>query len=286
MARKIVAGTLIILSAILLVLSLVGIGAVWVYKEPLTREAVSRLKGIDAQLAQAQTALQSAAKELERALRIVDTAQDALQKLALQSNSAENLLGNIQSTLDDRVLPELKTTRGRISTARSALESLKSVLTGIKNFLPTVDLSAPDKIVNDLIDSTKSLDSEIENVETLVQQASTFVSDNSYLLGGDLGETHDSLQSLLNTVQDYEKQVAESQKQVEDVIEKTPAWIDRASIGLTIFLLWFALSQFGLFLHGLSIQAGGDPFAVLRRRREADVLVLVDDNIQLKDDLR
>src|SRR5678816_2317699 len=129
MARKIVAGTLIILSAILLVLSLVGIGAIWVYKEPLTREAISRLKEIDTQLIQAQTALQSAAKELERALRIVDTAQNALQKLALQSNSAENLLGNIQSTLDDRVLPELKTTRGRISTARSALESLKSVLT-------------------------------------------------------------------------------------------------------------------------------------------------------------
>ena len=283
MARKIFSGLLIILSGVLLVLSLVGIGAVWVYNEPLTREAVSRLKKIDVQLVQAQTALQSSAKELERALRIVDTAQAALQKLALQSDSAENLLGNIQSTLDDRVLPELKTTRGRISTARSALESLKSVLAGIKNFLPNVDLSAPDKIVNDLIDSTKSLDAEIANVEDVVQQTSTFVSDNSYLLGGDLGETHDSLQSLLNTVQDYEKQVAESQKQVEDVIEKTPTWIDRASIGLTIFLLWFALSQFGLFLHGLNIRAGGDPLAVLRRRQESDALILVDENVQLKE---
>ena len=283
MTRKIVSGTLIILGAILLVLSVVGIGAIWVYNEPVTREAVSRLKEIDAQLVQAQTALQSSAKELERALRIVDTAQAALKKLALQSDSAENLLGNIQSTLDDRVLPELKTTRGRIGTARSGLESLKSVLAGIKSFLPNVDLSAPDTIVNDLIDSTKSLDTEIANVETLVQQASTFVSDNSYLLGGDLGETRDSLQNLLNTVQTYEKKVAESKKQVEDVIEKTPAWIDRASIGLTIFLLWFALSQFSLFLHGLSIRAGGDPLAVLRRRRESDALILVDENIQLKE---
>ncbi len=283
MARKIFSWILMIFSGVLLVLSLVGVGAIWVYNEPLTREAVSRLQGIDAQLVQAQNALQSSAKELERALRIVDTAQAALEKLALQSDSAENLLGNIQSTLDDRVLPELKTTRGRISTARSALESLKSVLAGIKNFLPNLDLSAPDKIVNDLIDSTKSLDSEIANVEEVVQQTSTFVSDNSYLLGGDLGETRDSLQSLLNTVQDYEKQVAESQKQLEDVIEKTPTWINQASISLTIFLLWFAFSQFGLFLHGLSIRAGGDPIAVLRWRRESDVLVLVEDNIQLKE---
>jgi hypothetical protein len=37
-------------------------------------------------------------------------------------------------------------------------------------------------------------------------------------------------------------------------------------VGLTIFLLWFAVSQFGLLLHGLSLQQGGDPFAVIRRR--------------------
>lgn len=269
MARKIFSGTLITLGALLLVLSLVGVGAIWIYKEPLTHEAVSQLKEIDAEIVQAQTALQSSANELERALRIVDTAQTALQELALQSDSAESLLGNIQSTLDDRVLPELKTTRGRISTARTALENLQSVLAGIRNFLP-VDLSAPDKIVTDLIDSTNSLDGEIANVEKLVQQASTFVSDNSYLLGGDLGETRDSLQDLLTSVQSYEKKVTHWHEQVEDLIQKTPTWLNRAAVGLTIFLLWFALSQFGLLLHGLNIWAGADPFVVLRRKPEPE----------------
>src|SRR5574341_758993 len=126
MARKIFSGILILLGVLLLVLSLVAVGAIWVYKEPLTLEAVSRLKEIDAEMIQAQSALQSSAKELERALRIVDTAQTALQELSLQSEGAESLLGNIQSTLDDRVLPELKTTRGRIGTARTALENLQS----------------------------------------------------------------------------------------------------------------------------------------------------------------
>jgi hypothetical protein len=268
MARKFFSGILIGLSALLLVLSLVAIGAIWVYKEPLTREAVSQLDAIDAEIDQAQLALQSSAQELERALRIVDSAQTALQKLALQSNSAESLLGNIQSTLDDRVLPELKKTRGRIGTARTALENLQSVLAGIRNFLPNVDLSAPDKIVTDLIDSTNSLDGEIANVEKLVQQASTFVSDNSYLLGGDLGETRDSLQNLLISVQSYEKKMTTWQAQVGDLIQQAPLWIDRAAVGLTIFLLWFALSQFGLFLHGLGIWAGGNPLVVLRRKSE------------------
>lgn len=277
MARKIFSGILIVLSVLFLVLSLVGLGAIWFYKESLTREAVSRLEEVDSELIQARTALQSSAQELERALRIVDSAQTALQELALQSEGAESLLTNIQSTLDDRVLPELKTTRGRIGTARSALEDLQSVLAGIGSFLPGIDLSAPDKIVKDLIDSTKSLDEEIANVETLVQQASTFVSDNSYLLGGDLGETRDSLQSLLTSVQDYEKKVTNWHEQVRDVIAMTPTWIDRSSVALTIFLLWFALSQFSLFLHGRSLWAGGDPLVVLRRPRNS--LILQDDEI-------
>ena len=281
MARKIFSGTLIILSVLLLVLSLVGMGAIWFYKEPLNREAVSRLSEVDAELIQAQTALQNSAKELERALRIVDSAQTALEELALQSEGAENLLGNIQSTLDDRVLPELKNTRGRIGTARSALESLQSVLAGIGSFLPGVDLSAPDKIVTDLIDSTNSLDDEISNVETLVQQASTFVSDNSYLLGGDLGETRDSLQNLLTSVQSYEKKVTSWHDQVADYIKQTPTWVDRTAVGLTIFLLWFALSQFGLFLHGLRIWAGGNPFVVLKRERVGDSLILTDEEMDL-----
>lgn len=282
MARKIFSGILIILGALLLILSLVAVGAIWVYKEPLTLEAVSRLKEIDTEIVQAQTALQSSAQELERALRIVDTAQTALQELALQSDSAENLLGNIQSTLDDRVLPELKKTRGRIGTARTALENLQSVLAGIRSFLPNIDLSAPDKIVTDLIDSTQSLDGEIANVEKLVQQASTFVNDNSYLLGGDLGETRDSLQNLLVSVQSYEKKVTTWHEQVADLIQQTPTWVDRASIGLTVFLLWFALSQFGLFLHGLGIWAGGNPLVVLRRDRPRPPrsLMLDDDEIQ------
>jgi hypothetical protein len=45
-----------------------------------------------------------------------------------------------------------------------------------------------------------------------------------------------------------------------------PRWSDWTAVGLTIFLLWFAISQFGLLLHGLNLRQGGDPLVVLRRR--------------------
>src|SRR6266498_5799245 len=165
MARKFFSGILIVLSAIFLVLSIAGIGAIWFYNEPLTRQAAGQLREIDIELAQAQATLQSSQKELERALRIVDDTQAALEKLTQQSNSSGSLLDNIQSTLDDKLLPELKTTRQRINSARTALESLQSVLGGVSGFVPSVDLSAPGKILTDLIASAKGLDSDISDVE-------------------------------------------------------------------------------------------------------------------------
>jgi len=264
MATKILAWTLIILSSIFLLLSVAGIVAAWVYNEPLTQKTTSQLKEIDDQLAQVQTTLASSRVELERALRIVDATEKVLEKLAEQSTSAENLLGGIQGTLDDKLLPDLKATRERLNAARTSLESLQSALKGISSFIPAVNLGAPEKILTDLIDSTKSLDSDIANAEIVAQQASTFVGDTSYLLGGDLTETRSSLEGFLAAIKEYEQKVKDWRTQVADLIERSPKWIDQTSIGLTIFLLWFGLSQFGLLLHGFSLRRGENPLEVLR----------------------
>ena len=265
MASKFFSGALIVLGTIFLILSLVGMVAAWVYNEPLTREATSRLTDINTELSQAQVGLQSSQQELERALRIVDATEAALEKLAGQSTGPKGLLESIQGTLDDRLLPELKTTRERLIAAGNTLKTLRNTIEGLGSFIP-IDLTGPDQILADLIASANSLDSEIASIELVAQQASTFLSDSSFLLGGDLTETRKSLEEFLATTQEYEKRVTDWRKQVADLIESTPRWIDQASIILTIFLLWFGLSQFGLILHGLNIRRGHNPFDVLRRK--------------------
>lgn len=263
MARKIIAWTLIVLGSIFFLLSVAGIGAAWIYNGPLTRQVISRLKEIDGELSQTEATLESTHKELERALRIVDATQTALEKLAEQSASAESLLDGIQSSLDDKLLPELKKTRERLGTARTTLEDLRSLILSLQS-LPFVDLSFPDQTLADLIDSANTLDSEIANAEEVARRASTFVSDTSYLLGGDLTETRDSLQNFLAAVEEYQAKMMDWRAQITGLTDSVPTWIDRASISLTIFLLWFGLSQFSLFLHGRMILRGQNPLDVLR----------------------
>jgi hypothetical protein len=267
MARKIFSWTLIVLSTMFLLLSVAGIGAAWIYNEPLTHDLTGRLEEIDGELSLAQSTLASSRVELERALRIVEATEKVLQKLTDQSTSAENILDGIRSTLDDKLLPELKTTRMRVNEARTALEGLQSILEGVSAFIPGVDLGVPEKILTDLIASTHSLDVEIANVQDAAQQASTFVSDTSYLLGGDLNDTKASLENFLTAIKAYEKKVITWRTQVHDLNEGLPIWIDRTSLSLTFFLLWFGLSQFGLLLHGLSIRRGDDPLDILRREK-------------------
>jgi predicted nucleic acid-binding Zn-ribbon protein len=266
MARKVFAWILLILSGIFLLLSIGGIITIWVYNKSLTDEAVRQLEDVDDQLEQAQGTLASSQLELDRALRNVDSAQEALDKFKAQTNSTGNFMETIQSTLDDRLLPELKTTHERIDSARTTLEQLQSLLAGVQSFLP-VDLSSLDKTVSDLIASANSIDSEISNVEVLGQQASLFVSDSSFILGGDLTETRESLETFLAAIKDYQEKMSGWRDQVAMLIERTPRWIDRASVALTIFLFWFAISQFGLLLHGLHMRRGGDPFLAMKRTK-------------------
>lgn len=285
MVRRIFAGILILLSAIFFVSSIVGIGAIWYYKEPLTREVTGELTEIDIELAQADATLESSEQELERALRIVDSTEAALEKLAEQSESAESLFGRIQSTLDDGLLPELKTARNRIVEARATLENLQSVLTGISSFIPGVGLNIPDQMLTDLIASARSLDTEIANMEVLAAQASTFVADTGFLLGGDLTQTRDSLQNFLSAIQDYETKVDRWREQDADILEKAPKWIDQASILLTVFLVWFGLSQVSLLLHGIALQRGMDPLLAIRRERHHNPLIKDEKDLELEERL-
>lgn len=261
MIRKFLAWILIVLSAIFLLMSVVGISAIWIYKEPLEGETLLRLAEIDVELQQVQSTLEVAQMELERAVSIVNSTEQALNKFT--QNDPEAFFENVQTTLDDELIPELETAKERLVTARDMLEGLRSLVFGLQ-FIPFIQIDIPDQTLTDLIDSADALQTQIKDVGQLAEQASTLLSDASNLLGGDLTETRDSLQSFLVPIKEYQTKVADWRAQIADLIESLPAWIDRTSVSLTVFLMWFGFSQFGLLLLGRMILRGDNPLEVLR----------------------
>jgi len=268
MARKIFSSTLIVLGSTFLILSVFGIVLAWAYNEPLTKVSVSRLLTVDSQLEQIQTDLRSAKAEVERALRIIQSAEDALASLTQQTTDAKSLLEDVNATLDDQLIPGLETTRTSITDVRGTLEDLRGALEQL-NSLPFVDLNIPgDELLVSIIKQVDDLDSGIANVQDLAQRASTFISDTSYLLGGDFNETKQQLENLVLVLSEYDSKAADWREQIATLVESAPRWIDNASLSLTLGLLWFGFSQFGLILHGLGMKRGLDPLDVLRKKSE------------------
>jgi uncharacterized phage infection (PIP) family protein YhgE len=268
MKRKIVAGVLVGLGSLIFLASLVGMVLAWVYNEPLTLEATTRLEEVEAQLSQIQTDLRKAKSEVERALRIIQSAEDALLSLTQQTADAKEILEQVNQTLDDELIPGLDSTRTRISEVRTVLEDLRGSLEQL-NSLPFIELNVPgDELLSNIISGVDSLDSEIANVQDLAQRASVFISDTSYLLGGDFQSTKQNLQDLLEVLEGYDGKLTGWLDQVATLKESAPGWIDNASISLTVVLFWFAFSQLGLILHGLSIWHGENPLAVLSKLRK------------------
>jgi predicted nucleic acid-binding Zn-ribbon protein len=264
MARKIIAGTLIAISSILLGLSIAGIALVWMYQEPLTQFSTTRLRAIDNELGQAQTALQNAERELERTLRAVESAEKSLETLKVDFVQAKALFGSVNGTLDKQLLPGLKASREKIDQAKSSLLELQGTLAKIKA-LPLADLNLPsDKLLGDLIASASLLDAQITRVENMVKKASTFLEDASYLMEADFSETKDNLQDFLTVVQEYDRKFTGWREQLAMLAESLPGWIKTAAISLTIFLLWFGLSQLSVIWNGLSLWRGGDAQVTLR----------------------
>ena len=269
MTRKILIGALIVLSSTFLILSILGIALAWIYNEPVTGEATSRLQEVDSQLTQIQTDLRNAKAEVERALRIIQSAEDALASLTQQTTDAKTLLEDVNATLDDKLIPGLEATRTNITEVRNTLEDLRATLKQI-NELPFVNLSIPgDELLLSIIDQVDALDGEIVNVQDLAQRASTFINDTSYLLGGDFNETKQKLEDLVLVLAEYDQKVTDWRGQIADILESAPRWIDNASLSLTLGLLWFGFSQFGLILHGLGMRRGIDPLDVLRTKSES-----------------
>lgn len=269
MTRKILIGALIVLSSTFLILSILGVALAWIYNEPVTREATSRLQEVDSQLTQIQTDLRNAKAEVERALRIIQSAEDALASLTQQTTDAKTLLEDVNATLDDKLIPGLEATRTNITEVRNTLEDLRATLKQI-NELPFVNLSIPgDELLLSIIDQVDALDGEIVNVQDLAQRASTFINDTSYLLGGDFNETKQKLEDLVLILAEYDQKVTDWRGQIADILESAPRWIDNASLSLTLGLLWFGFSQFGLILHGLGMRRGIDPLDVLRTKSES-----------------
>jgi hypothetical protein len=186
----------------------------------------------------------------------VEASETSLASLTKEFDQVKLLFDDTNGVLGSKVLPGLNKSREQIDQAKRALVDLRAELAQLKS-LPLFDLNLPgDVLLGDLIDSADSLDVQIGLVEDMINKASTFVSDASYLMEADFTETKTNLQNFLTVVQDYDLKITGWRTQIKNLLGSLPGWIIGTSIGLTLFLLWFGFSQICVLKNGLILRKG------------------------------
>ncbi len=230
---------------------------------------------IDGELEQAQNALGDAQGELKRALRIVESAEESLESLNEQKVQAGEFLDAVTTLLDDTVTPGLEESKKKLAEVQKDLDAIRKSIETLKN-LPFVggfiDIELPDDSALDFfVETTNDLEKEIENVGGMAEEASTFLDNTSYLSNEDLQETKESIAAIMAVVDEYESKIGEWRKEIARVLENTPHWLDLLSASTAIFLIWFAFSQVGLFLHALSSWRGEKPLSLKAKKDQKEI---------------
>ena len=134
----------------------------------------------------------------------------------------------VGEALDDRVLPGLTSASEKLDQVSSALEGALTTLEDIHS-MSLLPVPVPgEEWLSGLLQATDSLNAEIADIEELAGQASTFLADIEYVLGGDLGETKQGLQQLLSAVSEYQAKIGGWPAQIAMINARLPALIDRA----------------------------------------------------------
>ena len=256
--KPIIGLALLILSVIFFVVSLGGLIGIWVYNQPLTERAMTLIETTSQDLEGAAAAIELSKAELISARAQLDLLQAILETLGINAEEDLNRLADIVGRVEDTLTPVLDSVAGGIGTLRDSLLTIKDTLERI-NQLPLVNIEIPGiESIEQGAEQLGSLQDQIEEGGGKIEQLSQTTQDTVDSLSTGFARLETSINSLLETLDEYADKIDSTQEQLSYLEENLPKWIDYASTVLTIILVWLGISQVGLFILGWSYYKGKD----------------------------
>ena len=197
--------------------------------------------------------------ELISAQAQLDLLQAILETLGINAEEDLNRLADIVGRVEDTLSPVLDRVSGGIGTLRELLLTIRDTLERI-NELPLVNIEIPG----------------IEGIEQGAEQSAEPAEPdrrrrwkNRAALPNHAGHGRltlhrvcpageISINSLLETLDEYAVKIEATQDQLAYLEENLPKWIDYSAAILTVILVWLGISQVGLFVLGWSFYKGQD----------------------------
>jgi chromosome segregation ATPase len=256
-----IALAILVLSVVFFIAGFTGLIAVWVGNQPLTEHLLSRIDTIDNDLEQAEIAFTETRLELESTQEQIDLIQSVIAAIGIDSQENVQILTDIVQSFDDRLTPLIDTVSGGVGKLSEAFLALKNIVEKL-NALPLVSIEIPgaDKLA-ELSASLEEQQASVIQLKEKVQQLSQLTEDTLNTLTTGYADFEVTINNLLVLISQYESRVIEYRAQLAYLETNLPTWIDQASLVLSIFLIWFLVSQCGLFALAWSFYTDRDLFS-------------------------
>jgi hypothetical protein len=261
-ARRIVAAIVIALSVLMLALSVAGIGGTWVARARLSSSILGVFTAVETRLDTVDQGLDRADAVLTEARDEVAAVQESVEALGADVEQNKPVVTVISNTMGAELAPLVNTTREVVRTAREAVVAVNSTVEAL-NAMPFVSVPAPElAVLNKLSDDLAALEATVQETRVAIdRRRSELVRGTMSVVIAPIAKIDRGLEGAQATVGQYVRQVAEVQARVAAAKSAISSGLTMTAVVITLVLLWAALSQVGLLVHGLYFFSNRDLLA-------------------------
>jgi hypothetical protein len=275
--RRILGGCLMVFSALGLVISLLGLAAVFGFSGRVASGADGALEATVAALTSTKENLDLAYGALGEARVALGATQTFIDGAGEGLENTSGLMGALSETLVDDLPNVIEDAQHSLSAAEEAAAVIEDLLYGLNaisgltgvSYDPEVSLTESFARLNESLDALpetlSELDSSLEGAQQNLDDVQSAVSEVS----GPLDESELVLAEAQESVQAYSGLIEQLAQGVGGLRASLPSWIRIAVFSTYFLLIWLAISQIGLLWQGWEM-VGHQPGLLEDRVRELE----------------
>lgn len=259
--NRVVGYVLTIAAIIGLVLSLVGIAAVWWVKRPLTENVMSMIGLTDRTLKATSDALLVTKESLTEAMVDVISMKDTLEATSRAIHATNPMLDSLSNLLSKDIPDAIDATQTSLATAQSSAQVIENFLKSVSSLplIPIQPYNPPVPLHESLKRVSESLDALPQSLEDMDESLNgsrgnlILIEAEFRIMSRNIQQMNASLLDAQAVIISYQNVVSDLQQRIDRLSTIAPRWINNLAWFTTFLLVLIAIAQLGLLVQGLQL---------------------------------
>ncbi len=276
--RKIIGLFLIVAAIGGLIFSIAGLMLVWRVESQVTTDMQNFVDVLSQTLETTGQGLTITQQALKSSVDIVSTLQTTVQTTAKTIKSSGPMVDEISKLMTADLPNTVKSTESSLRTAQNSAKVIDSVLSTLSS-IPLIGSGigynhqvplnqALGQVADSLTHLPDSFATMADSLKNTSSNLDTFQADLT-VMAASIGEIEKSVAQYESVVGGYQKSISELNSKLSAFKSNLPNIVRSVVIGLTIFLVWMAIVQFGLFAQGWELIFEAKPTKIKEPEKEA-----------------